>query len=149
MVAVANHHLENVSWLVSIDVDSMKTQNTNKQSQLHHSAANNNTEIASVLLKALKSSDSFSLFSSADNSGVTTSSWSWSKGHLGFRKWLLEEYKTSMSEYDPLLHTIQDNDGDTPLMLAEANHHLEIVSWLVSIDADCMKTQKTKHKQIK
>ena len=147
MVAVANHHLENVSWLVSIDADSMKTQNTNKQSELHHSAANNNTEIASVLLKALKSSDNFSLISSADNSGRTTFTWSCSKGHLEFRKWLLEEYKNSMSESDPLLHTIQDNDGDTPLMMAEANHHLEIVSWLVSIY--CGFYEDTKHKQTK
>ena len=147
MVAVANHHLENVSWLVSIDADSMKTQNTNKQSELHHSAANNNTEIASVLLKALKSSDNFSLISSADNRGRTTVTWSCSKGHLEFRKWLLEEYKNSMSESDPLLHTIQDNDGDTPLMMAEANHHLEIVSWLVSIY--CGFYEDTKHKQTK
>ena len=147
MVAVANHHLEKVSWLVSIDVDSMKTQNTNKQSQLHHSAANNNTEIASVLLKALKSSDNFSLISSADNSGRTTFTWSCSKGHLEFKKWLLEKYKNSMSESDPLLHTIQDNDGDTPLMMAEANHHLEIVSWLVSVYRGFY--EDTKHKQTK
>ena len=83
------------------------------------------------------------MISSADNSGMTTFSWSCSKSHLEFRKWLLEEYKKSMSESDPLLHTTQDNDGDTPLMLAKANHHLETFSLLVSIDSDCMKTQNT------
>ena len=102
MVAVANHHLENVSWLVSIDADSMKTKNTNKQSERHHAAANNNTEIASVLLKALKSTDKLSLTSSPDNDGMTAFHLSCSKGVLEFSKWLLEEYKNCMSESDPL-----------------------------------------------
>ena len=114
-----------------------------QESELHHAAANNNTENASVLLKALKSSDKLSLISSPDNGRMTSCKWLCSESHLEFRKLLLEEYKNIMSESDPLLHTIQDNDGDTPLMLTVANRHHEIVSWLVSIDPACMKTQNT------
>ena len=77
----------------------MKTQNTNKQSERH---ANNNTEIASVLLKALMSTDKLSLISSPDNDGMTAFHLSCSKGVLEFSKWLLEEYKNCMSESDPL-----------------------------------------------
>ena len=105
MLAEANHHLEIVSWLISIDADSMNKQNTNKQSELYHAAANTNTEIASVLLKllkALKSTDKLSLISSPDNSGRTAFHLSCSKGVLEFSKWLLEEYKNCMPESDPL-----------------------------------------------
>ena len=52
-----------------------------------------------------------------------------------------------MSESDPLLHTIQDNDGNTPLMHAVQSHHLDFVSWLTSIDPDCMKTKKKERKR--
>ena len=51
-----------------------------------------------------------------------------------------------MSESDLLLHTIQDNDGNTPLMHAVLSHHLEIVIWLASIDKCCVKTRnRNKH----
>ena len=63
MLAVANHHLENVSWLVSIDPDCMKTQNKNKRSVLHYAAANNNTEIASVFPKLLNSLEKIAMYS--------------------------------------------------------------------------------------
>ena len=141
MLAVVNQHLAIVRWLVSIDPDCMKTRNKNEASVLHYAAANNNTYIASVLLKALKSSDKFSLISSPDNNGLTAFFWSCSKGQIEFSKWLLEEYKNCKSESDQLLHTIQDNDGYTPLMLAVVNQHLEIVHWLASIDPDCAKTR--------
>ena len=59
MQAVLSHYLEIVSWLVSIGPDCVKRQNKNKRNVLHYAAANNNTEIASVLLKALKSSENF------------------------------------------------------------------------------------------
>ena len=61
MLAVANHRLVNVSLLVSLDTDCMKTRNKNKRSVLHYSAASINTEIASVLLKASKSPDKLPL----------------------------------------------------------------------------------------
>ena len=141
MLALANHHLEVFSWLVSIDPDCVKTRHRETQSALHYAAANGNFEIASNLIKSLNSSDKSFLILSPDNNGMTAFYWSCSKGHLDLSKWLLEEYKNCMSESDPLLHRIQDNDRDTPLMLAVANHHLEIVSWLVSIDPDCVKTQ--------
>ena len=118
MMAVTNHHDEIVSWLVSIDPDCMNTQNKNKRSVLHYAAAKNNNEIASVLLTALKSSDRLSLISSPDIY------WSCSKGYLEFSKWLLEDYQNCRSESDPLFYTIQDNDGDTPLMHAVQSHHL-------------------------
>ena len=61
MLAVANHHLVNVSWLDSIDPDCIETQNKNKRNVLYYAAANNNNEIASVLLKLLKSPDKLPL----------------------------------------------------------------------------------------
>ena len=142
MLAVTNHHDEIVSWLVSIDPDCMNTQNKNKRSVLHDAAANNNNEIASVLLNALKSSDRLSLISSPDIY------WSCSKGYLEFSKWLLEDYQKCKSESDPLLHRIQDNNGYTPLMLAVAKLHLEIVGWLASIDPACMKTRNRKKNEV-
>ena len=141
MHAVQSHHLEIVSWFACIDKDCMKTRNRNKHSALHFSASNSNIEIASVLLKSLNSTDKCSLISSPENNGVTAFSWSRLKGYFEFSKWLLENYKNCMSEPDPLLHEIQDNDGNTPLMEAVLSHYLEIVSWLASIDPDCMKTR--------
>ena len=125
----------------------MKTRNKEKESVLHCAAKNGNIEIASVLLKLLNSSDKSSLISSRENYGWTVFHWSCSKGYLKFSKWLLEEYKNCMSESDPLLQTIQNNGGTTPLMIAVAIHHLEIVSWLVSIDPDCKKNTKYKQKK--
>ena len=139
MQAVLNHHIEIVSCLVSIDPACLKTQNINTGSLLDYAAANNNTENASVLLKALKSLDKLSTISSPDNDDMTNFNRWCSKGHLEFSKWLLEEYKNFMSESDPLLHTIQDNNGYTLLMQAVLSHHLEIVSWRESIDPDGMK----------
>ena len=99
----------------------MKTQNKNKRSVLHYAAANNNTEFASVFPKLLNSLEKKSLDS---NDSCTALHWSCLKGHLEFSKWLLEEYKNCITESDPLLHTAQENDGNTPLMLAAANHNL-------------------------
>ena len=99
----------------------MKTQNKNKRSVLHYAAANNNTESASVFPKFLNSMEKKSL---DKNDSCTALYWSCSKGHLEFSKWLLEEYKNCITESDPLLHTAQENDGNTPLMLAAANHNL-------------------------
>ena len=53
-----------------------------------------------------------------------------------------------MSESDPLLHTIQDNDGYTTLMQAVLTDHLEIVFWLASIDPDCMKITNKKKESV-
>ena len=125
---MANHHLEIVSWLATIDPDCMKTRSRKKQSVLHYAAAKNNTEIASVLLKALKSLDKLSLISSSENNDVTAFYWSCAKGTLEISKLLLDKYKNCMSESDPLLHTIQDNNGYMLLMQAVLSHHLEIVS---------------------
>ena len=77
---------------------------------------------------------------------MTAFHWSFLEGHLEFSEWLLEEYKNYKSESDPLLHTIRDNDGKTPLMLALLSNHLETDSWLASIDLACMKLQN-KYKQ--
>ena len=89
------------------------------------------------------------MISSPGNNGETALyCWSWSKDYLEFSKWLLEQLKNCMSECNPPLYTIQDNDRDQPLMLAVANHHLEIVCWLVSIDPDCMKTQKKNKRSV-
>ena len=106
----------------------MKLQNKDKLSVLHVAAPNGKTEIASVLLKSLNSSDKNSLISSPDNGGRKVFHKSCSQGHLEFSKWLLEEHKNCKSESDPLLQTIRDKDGKTPLMLAVLSDHLEIVS---------------------
>ena len=144
-LAVLKNHLEIVGWLASIDLACMKLQNKNKLSVLHVAATNGKTEIASVLLKSVNSSDKSSLISSPDDEGLTAFHWSCSQGHLQFSKWLLEEYKNYKSESDPLLHTIHDNNGITPLKLAVLKNHLEIVGWLASIDLACTKIQnKTK-----
>ena len=140
-LAVLRNHLEIVGWLASIDLACMKLENKDKLSVLHVAAANGKTEIASVLLKSVNSSDKCSLISSPDDEGMTAFHWSCLEGHLEFSKWLLEEYKNYMSESDPLLHTIQNNNGTTPLELAVLRNHLEIVCWLASIDLACMKLQ--------
>ena len=141
VLAVLRNHLEIVGWLASIDLACMKLQKKDKLSVLHVAAANGKTEIASVLLKSVNSSDKCSLISSPDDEGMTAFHWSCLEGHLEFSKWLLEEYKNYMSESDPLLHTIQNNNGTTPLELAVLRNHLEIVCWLASIDLACMKLQ--------
>ena len=141
MLAVLRNHLEIVGWLPSIDLACMKLQNKEKLSVLHVAAANGKTEIASVLLKSVNSSDKSSLISSPDDEGMTAFHWSCLEGHLEFSKWLLEEYNNYKSESDPLLHTIQNNNGITPLVLAVLRNHLEIVGWLASIDLACMKLQ--------
>ena len=102
MQAVLSHQLEIVSWLASTDPDCMKTHKKNEQNVLHCAAENNNTEIASVLLKTLKSLDKLSLISSSEINGVTAFYWSCSEGHLEFSKNLPEEYKNCMSESGPL-----------------------------------------------
>ena len=140
-LAVLRNHLEIVGWLASIDLAWMKLQNKNKLSVLHVAAANGKAEIASVLLKSVNSSDKSSLISSPDDEGMTAFHWSCLEGHLEISKWLLEEYKNYKSESDPLLHTIQNNNGTTPLVLAVLSNHLEIVGWLASIDLACMKLQ--------
>ena len=89
----------------------------------------------------MNSSDKSSLISSPDDESMTAFHWSSLEGHLEFSKWLLEEYKNYKSESDPLLHTIRDNDGKTPLLLPLLSNHLEIVSLLNSIDLACMKLQ--------
>ena len=139
VLAVLRKHLEIVSWLASIDLACMKLPNKDKLSVLHVAAANGKTEIASVLFKSVNSSDKSSLISSPDDKGVTALHWSCLKGQIEFSKWLLEEYKNYKSESDPLLHTIQYNNGITPLVLAVLRKHLEIVGWLASIDLACMK----------
>ena len=145
VLAVLRSDLEIVGWLASIDLSRMKLQNKNKLSVLHVAATNGKTEIALVLLKSVNSSDKSSLISSPDDEGLTAFHWSCSQGHLQFSKWLLEKYKNYKSESDPLLHTIQDNNGITPPKLAVLKNHLEIVGWLASIDLACMKIQnKTK-----
>ena len=126
-LAVLRNHLEIVGWLASIDLACMKLENKDKLSVLHVAAANGKTETASVLLKSVSSSDKSSLISSPDDKGMTAFHWSCSKGHLEFSKWLLEEYKNYKSESDPLLHTIRDVDGITPLVLAVLRNHLEII----------------------
>ena len=105
----------------------MKLPNKDKLSVLHVAAANGKTEIASVLLKSVNSSDKSSLISSPDDEGMTAFHWSCSEGNLEFSKWLLEEDKNYKSESDPLLHTIRDFDRITPLVLAVLRSHLEIV----------------------
>ena len=127
MLVVLKNHLEIVGWLASIDLACLKLQNTDKLSVLHVAAANGKTEIASVLLKSVNSSDKSSLISSPDDKGMPAFHWSCSEGHLEFSKWLLEEYKNYKSESDPLLHKIQYNNGITPLVLAVLRNHLEIV----------------------
>ena len=144
MQDVLSHHLGIVSWLASTDTDCLKTPNRKKRSALQYASANGKIEIASVLFESLISLDKISLISSPDNNGVTAFYWSCSKGYLEFSKWLLEIYKNYMSESDPLLHTIQDKNGYTPLMQAVLSHHLKTVSWLASIDPDCMKTRNKK-----
>ena len=139
--AVLRNHLEIVGWLASIDLACMKLQNTDKLSVLHVAAANCKTEIASVLLKSVNSSVKSSLISSPDDEGMTALNWLCSEGHLELSKWLLEEYKNYKSEPDPLLHTIQNNNGITPLVLTVLRNRLEIVGWLASIDLVCMKLQ--------
>ena len=119
----------------------MKIQNNDKVSVLHVAAANGKTEFASVLLKSLNSSDKNSLISSPVNGGRKALHKSCSQGHLEFSKWLLKEHKNRKSESDPLLYTIRDNDGKTPLLLAVLSNHLEIVGWLASIDLAGMKLQ--------
>ena len=141
MLAVLSTHLEIVRGLASIDLACMKLQNKDKLSVLHVAAANGKTEIALVLLKSVNSSDKSSLISSPDDEGLTAFHWSCSQGHLEFSKWLLDECKNYNSESDPLLHTIQYNNGITPLVLAVLRCDLEIVSWLASIDLACMKLQ--------
>ena len=140
------NHPENVSWLASIDLAHFKTQNKNEKTVHHFAAANDKTEIASVLLKSLSLSDKIFFISFPDNDGRTAFHRSCSESHFQFSKWLLEEYKNYKSESDPLLHTTQNNNGITPLMLALLSNHLEIVSWLVSIDPACMKIQNKKKK---
>ena len=130
---MANHHLEIVSWLVSIDPDCMKTRNKLKGSVLHCAAENGNIEIASVLLKLLNSSDKSFLISSPENLRRTTIHFSCSKGHLEFCQWLIHDYENCKSESDPPLHTIQDNDGNTPLMQAVLSHHLELLVGLPAL----------------
>ena len=110
MLAELRNNLEIVGWLASIDLARMKLQNKDKLSVLNVAAANGKTEIASVLLKSVNSSDKNSLISSPDDEGMTAFHWSCSGGHLEFSKWLLEVYKNYKSESDPLLHTIQNNN---------------------------------------
>ena len=139
MLAVLRNHLEIVGWLASIDLACMKLPNKDKLSVLHVAAANGKTEIASVLLKSVNSSDKSSLISSPDDKGVTALHWSCLKVQIEFSKWLLEEYNNYKSESDPLLHTIRYNNGITPLVLAVLRKHLDNVGWLASIDLACMK----------
>ena len=139
VLAVLRKHLEIVGWLARIDLACMKLPNKDKLSVLHVAAANGKTEIASVLLKSVNSSDKNSLISSPDDKGGTALHWSCLKGQIEFSKWLLEEYNNYKSESDPLLHTIQYNNGITPLVLAALRKHLEKVGWLASIDLACMK----------
>ena len=91
MLAVLKIHLEIVGWLASIDLVCMKLPNKDKLSVLHVAAANGKTEIASVLLKSVNSSDKISLISSPDDEGTTAFHWLCSEGNLEFSKWLLEE----------------------------------------------------------
>ena len=67
--AVQSQHLENFSWHASIDPDCIKITNKKKGSVFHCAVENNNTEIDSVLLKLLNSSDKNSLISSPENDG--------------------------------------------------------------------------------
>ena len=148
MLAVLSNHLEIVSWLVSIDPACNKIQNKDNLSVLQVAAANSKTGIATVLLKSVKSSEKSSLISSPADEGRTAFLWSCSQSHLEFSKWLLEEYKNCKSEFDPLLHKIQSNYGNTPLMLSVLKNHLEKVSWLASIDLACLKTRNKKNKTV-
>ena len=148
LVAVKYHHVDIVRWLVSIDPDCMKTRNKKQENVLHQAAASGNTEISSVLLKPLNSSDKISLILSPDENGITAFHRSCLKGHLEFSQCLFHEYKNCKSESDPPLQVVQDNDGDTPLVYAVANQQFVIVRWLVSIDPDCMKTRNKKQENV-
>ena len=146
MLAVLSNHREIVSWLVSIDPACIETQDKDNVSVLQVAAANGKTEIAFVLLKSVKSSEKSSLISSPDDEGRKVFHWSCSQEHFEFSKLLLEEYKNYKTESDPLLHTIQNYKEITPLMLAVPSNHFEIVSWLDTIDPDCMITRnENKH----
>ena len=93
MLAVLRNHLENVSWLVSINPACIKIQNKDNVSVLQVAAANGKTEIASFLLKSVKSSEKRFLISSPDDEGRTVFHWSCSQGNFEFSDWLLEEHK--------------------------------------------------------
>ena len=86
MLAVLRNHLEIVGWLASIDLVCMKLPYKDKLSVLHVAAANGKTEIDSVLLKSVNSSDKSSLISSPDDEGMTAFHWSCSEVHLEFSK---------------------------------------------------------------
>ena len=135
MLAVLSNHREIVSWLVSIDPACIKIQIKDNVSVLKVAAANGKTEIASVLLKSLQN---FLYF-------IARQRWQNGFPPVVFRKSFpvqqIEEYKNYKSESDPLLHTIQYNNGITPLMLVLPRNHLEKVSWLASIDPACIKLQ--------
>ena len=148
MIAVKHHHVDIVIWLASIDPDCMKARNKKQQSVLHYAASCGNTEIASVLLKSLNSSDKSSLILSPDIDGETAFHWSCSKGHVEFSQWLIHEYKDCKSESDPPLQIVQDNNGDTPLVSAVVNQQLVIVRWLFSIDLGCMKTRRKQQESV-
>ena len=79
---------------------------------------------------------------------MTDFHWSCLKGHLEFSKWLLEESNNYKSASDPLLHTIQYNNGITPFVLAVLRNHVEIVGWLTSINLACLKTRNKKNKTV-
>ena len=140
MLAVLSDHLQTVSWLVSFDPACMKIQNKNR-SIFHFAAVNGKIETVSVLLKSLNSRDKNFFISLPDNDGRPVFHGSYSEIHFQLSKWLLEEYQIYKSESDPLLHTIRDESGNTPLMLDVLSNYHEIVSWLFSIDAACMKIQ--------
>ena len=75
-LAVLRNHLEIVGWLASIDLACMKLQNKDKLSVLHVAAANGKTEIASVLLKSVNSSEKKLMISSPDFESMTVFHWS-------------------------------------------------------------------------
>ena len=126
----------------------MKIQNKDEESVLHVAAANGKTEIASVLSKLGNSSDKNSLISSPDNDVITAFHCSCSVCHVEFSKWKLEKYKNCKSVSDPLLHTIQDIEGNAPLITAVLSNRLEIVSWLFNNDPACMKIQNKYNQRV-
>ena len=106
-----------------------------------------NLRIARMILDFTPDEEQNSYIEQKEDNGKSMFFLAATYGHLKLLQYFRNRHK-SKSKSQRELHTIVDNFANTPLMHMVLCHNLDIVSWLNSIDPDCMKTRNKNRQSV-
>ena len=111
-----------------------------RDTPLHITAHVGKLRIARMILEVIRDEERNSYIEQVNKNGQSQLFIAVGSGHLKQLQYFLDQHK-SEGTCQGELHTIIDNDGNTPLAYAVLNNQLDVVRWLASIDSDAMKTR--------